>query len=401
MQLVCAQSNPFPSSPNINLQLGPFYARSTVGFGTSVTYTDNVDLKEHHPKSDTLVDFGPTIAMDVGLNQGAGPTVRLPGGEEFSVRLNLNVGTTYSVRSGLVQTYGAPISANATIPLYIHYLGWTVALSDNFNSTRRTLDTTFGFGTRDIPVYDNDATLSAYQSFGRITLTLAAVRSDQIVQDHQFGDQQYTRYSFSMTPSYAINETLSAFWANSYNITKVNTSNGQNSQSWSSSVGVNGLITRQISGSVSVGYTHNTTEGTNGAPASVNDGINNAINLNYANPLRPETSYSLSFFHNLDVPTGLVGSSVTEAYGANFVISHQLSPLLTLAPRVSWIHQNSLQSVAPAETVDIITVGLGFTRQFSSHLSASLQYNYQTRNSNINGQSYEENRVSISANYTF
>ncbi len=391
--------------PNINLRWGQAYATYGLGAQARLTYTDNVDLEEDNPKSDFLLDIGPTLSGEMGWGGGVGPELRLPGGEEFRIRLNLKYSLRYSFRDGVVQAYGAPISAEALIPIYIRYLGWTVALSDTFDHTRRTLDTTFGFGQQDISVYNNTATLSAYRSFGRTTLTTGASRRDQIVIDAAFADQEFTYYSFFFTPSYALNEAMSVFWSNSYNITDIGAATSRDSKGWSSSVGISGLITRNISGSVSIGYSRNTLEAgvANGIPVGEEtfEGINSGINLNYANPLRPYTTHSVAFFHSLNVPTGLVGSSITEAYGASYTISHLLNRWVTLSPRVSWTRQSSLGTSTLSETVDIIHLGIGLDRRFTGHLSGGVSYTYQVRDSNIDDQSYDVNQVTGYLQYNF
>lgn len=92
-------------------------------------------------------------------------------------------------------------------------------------------------------------------------------------------------------------------------------------------------------------------------------------------------------------------SSITEATGVTYTLSHRLNRYLTLSPTVGWTHLQALFSTG--EVADLIQVGFSLQRTFSRHLSGSLTYQYQTRESNIPSNTYDVNDVTISANYTF
>jgi uncharacterized protein (PEP-CTERM system associated) len=53
------------------------------------------------------------------------------------------------------------------------------------------------------------------------------------------------------------------------------------------------------------------------------------------------------------------------------------------------------------EIADLVVVGFRLQRQFTKKLTGSFAYQYQTRSSNLSGQSYDVNDVSINFNYTF
>jgi uncharacterized protein (PEP-CTERM system associated) len=72
---------------------------------------------------------------------------------------------------------------------------------------------------------------------------------------------------------------------------------------------------------------------------------------------------------------------------------------MTLAPSVGWTHLKSLSG--STEIADVIIVGISLQRQFTKKLTGSLAYQYQTRNSNLSGQSYDVNEVTVNMNYTF
>jgi uncharacterized protein (PEP-CTERM system associated) len=128
------------------------------------------------------------------------------------------------------------------------------------------------------------------------------------------------------------------------------------------------------------------------------DGVSSTVSLNYAHPLRPNTTHTLSVFRSPGVAL-LRNTSLTEATGVNYLISHRLNRYVTISPNVGWVHLKSLSGTT--EVADILQVGFGLGRQFTKHLSTSLTYRYQLRSSNLPNSSYDVNDVSLSANYSF
>jgi len=53
------------------------------------------------------------------------------------------------------------------------------------------------------------------------------------------------------------------------------------------------------------------------------------------------------------------------------------------------------------EQVNIVNVGMALQRSFGRHISTTLRYQWQSRDSNLAGQSYDENRVTFDVLYIF
>jgi uncharacterized protein (PEP-CTERM system associated) len=49
---------------------------------------------------------------------------------------------------------------------------------------------------------------------------------------------------------------------------------------------------------------------------------------------------------------------------------------------------------------DVTVVGISLQRQFTKKLTGTMAYQYQTRNSNLSGQSYDVNEARVNLNYT-
>ena len=126
------------------------------------------------------------------------------------------------------------------------------------------------------------------------------------------------------------------------------------------------------------------------------------LNLSYAQALRPNTVHSLSVFHNPGITAVLKDSDVTETTGATYIITHRLNRYLTLSPSVGWVFLRDITGPSISrEEVHIVNVGVALQRGFGRHLTTTLRYQFQTRESNIAGNSYDENRVTFTVLYIF
>jgi hypothetical protein len=368
-----------------NVQYGPF--RMNFGLGVSAEYRDNANTSEHNPKSDVTLTAGP--------NMTGGFFLPFAGGEEFS--LTMSAAYTKSLFHVQQDSFGAPLTATLILPLYVAQ--WTVLISDAFNFRNDVLESTFAFNRANVKEYSNTASASATKQLGKFATTFAGQRYDTWFPDDP--NQEQINYQFSFTPSLTFREGYSVFLRNSYGLVYVNDPNLQDSTGYSIDAGVNGQITPSLSGTISVGWSHSDLSAAGTNHAQQFDGVDSNVTLSYTHPLRPNTMHSLSFYRSPGVTLLLQNSSLTEVTGLSYTISHRLNRYLTLSPNVNWSHLKSLAGSQTLEVADIIQVGFGLQRQFTKHLSGSLGYFHQIRQSNLPNASYDVNDVTISANYAF
>lgn len=368
-----------------NVQYGPF--RLNFGLGVSAEYRDNANTSEHDPKSDVTLTAGPNVTGGIFLP--------FAGGEEFT--LTMSASYTHSLFHVQPDSFGAPLTATLTLPMYI--ADWTVLLSDSFSFTNDPLEDTFAFNQSNVKQYSNTAAASATRQLGKTAFTFAAQRYDTWFPDEP--NQEQTDYQFSFTPSLTLREGYSVFVRNSYGLVYVNDPTLQDSTGYSVDAGVNGQITPSLFGTISLGWSHSDLSASGTNHAQHFDGVDSNVTLSYTHPLRPNTTHSLSFFRSPGVTLLLENSSITEVTGLSYTISHRLNRYLTLSPNVSWSHLRSLAGSQTLETADIIQVGFGLQRQFTKHFSTALSYFHQIRDSNLPNASYTVNDVTVSANYAF
>lgn len=366
-----------------NFKWGP--VQMTGGVEAGADFRDNANTSPNHPKGDVLLTLGPTLSGGVYLP--------FAGGEQ----LTLTMAATYtrSLTGVTPDSFGAPLTAALTLPMYV--AEWTVLVFDNFNFTNDPLENTFAVNRTRVEEYLNLVGGSATKQFGKFATTFAVQRTDYIYPSDS--TQEETDYQFSFTPSFMLAQGYSVFVRTSYGLTYLADPTLQDSTGYSIDAGVNGQITPSLNGTISLGWTHEqlTASGTNTAQNI--DGVDSNVTLSYTHPLRPNTTHSISFYRNPGVALLLKSSSITQATGVNYIISHRLNRYLTLSPQIGWTHLESLSG--SKEVADILQVGFGLQRTFTRHLTASFSYLYQTRSSNIPANGYDVNDVSISANYTF
>jgi hypothetical protein len=366
-----------------NVQWGPF--RVNAGFTVGADFRDNANTSENHPKSDVLLTMGPTV--------NGGIFLPFAGGEQFT--LSMAATYTHSVEHTQPDGFGAPLTATLSLPIYV--AEWNLLFTDNFNFSNDPLEKTFAFNVATITEYANIATASATRQLGKFAVTFAAQRYDTFFPSD--ADQEETDYTFSFTPSFTLREGYSVFMRTAYGLTYLQDPTLQDSEGYSIDVGVTGQITPSLNGTISGGWTHEELEAGGTNKASVVTGIDSTVTLSYTHPLRPNTTHSISFFRNPGVPLLLKSSSITQATGVDYSISHRLNRYVTLSPDVSYTYLKSLGG--SMEVADFISAGFTLQRGFTQRLTGTFAYRYLVRSSNLPDASYTVNDISINMNYRF
>jgi hypothetical protein len=190
------------------------------------------------------------------------------------------------------------------------------------------------------------------------------------------------------------------FLSATYGFNEYSDSERRESAGISLSIGLSGQIMQSLSGSISVGYAVTDIEAGRTNDAERVDGVTSSIGLSYAHPLRPNTTHGISFSRSPGITAILEDSDLTEVTGISYTISHLLSREITLTPSIGWFHAEDIGG-STGEIVDTIDIGFGLSKRFTRQLSGSMNYRFQSRSSNLKGQSYDTNRINISLTYTF
>ena len=356
-----------------------------LGFTAGADFRDNANLSENHPKADCLLTIGPTLSGGVYLP--------FSGGEEFT----LSVAATYTHSLTGVQSdsFGAPLNAALVLPVYI--ADWNVVMSDNFMYQNDALASTFAVDQSQLTEYANIATMSATRQLGKFSTTFAAQRTDDWYPTEP--NQNELDYQFSFTPAYYFREGYSIFIRTAYGISYLNDPTLRDSTGYSIALGVNGQITPSLNGTISLGWEETDLAATKTNGVDHINGVSALAAVSYTHPLRPNTTHTISVFHDPGISLELKDSSITEVTGVNYTIAQRLNRYMTLAPSVGWTHLESLSG--SSEIADLIVVGISLQRQITKKLSSTFAYRYQTRSSNLAGQSYDVNEVQVNFNYTF
>lgn len=383
-----------------------------LGVEAGFEYTDNLNNTEKDRKENLYLDVGPLLQGGITL------PLHVAGQEGES--LEITTGFTYTEKYSLSgnenqQTFSSPIVANFRLPARV--FDWRLNLDDTFTFRDEPLETTVAVGASSFNQYNNNLTLNATRSFGRGQLSLTAGRLDQFSPDVPETDE--TIYQFTVTPGFQVRQNYYVYWRNSYGVVELADQRLQDSEGYSTEVGVSGQITKYLNGNISIGYAHSYLKGSEIGPGSGIfggifdpiklkadnvDGISSSLAASYAHPLRPNTSYSVVFFHSPGVTAVLKQSSVTEISGAQLVISHLLARGLTINPVLSWTHAANTGRVAPgapSEVTDLMGLDLRLVKSLTPNTSASFEYRFQMRTSNVEGSDYHTTLIMVKGRYNF
>jgi len=390
-----------------NINFGPL--RGTLGVQAGLEYTDNLNNSQSNRVSNIDWLFGPTF------NGG----IRLPihfagtGGEELTINTGLSYSERYSLNGNRhTRSFSSPVTADIYIP--VAFGNWRLTIGDSFTFKNDVLEEAVALNQSTTERYQNTLNANLTRSFGKAALTLSGSRTDTISPTDPDLDQ--TVYQVSFTPSFLIREYYSIFWENSYAWNYLADPDLQDSEGWSSSIGVSGQITPSLNGVMSVGFAHSHIKSAVVGPGdgifggvfdpvvkkSDNvDGITSSAALSYSHPLNPNTSYSVSAFNSPGVTAVLKNSSITEVYGMGLIVTHRLTPKVTLSPAFRWTHMEAAGRDNSGQKTDLFSVQLSLQRVISQRILMGLSYIYVSRYSNQPGSTYDVNRLTLKMNYTF
>lgn len=397
----------WPVLPARAMSFGPFSGRLSVEAG--LEYTDNLNNTETNRIQNLYWLFGPVF------NGGLALPVRIvgTGGEQLRIDAAASYNRKYSLNGNKHEEgFSGPVNVSLTFPLRIFH--WTFLLWDNFSFRNDPLERFVAIADPSSEEYNNTAGASLSRSFGRAALDFSASRQDKFSPD--VPETEEVNYQLSVTPSVLIREQYSVFWRTTYGMYLPEDPKKQESRGLTTEIGVNGQLTPFLSGTLSIGYgvswldqrVLGPGDGIFGGifdrrqiPDDRVDGITSTVGLNYLHPLNPNTTYAISFFRSPGVTAALKDSNITEVYGVRLAIAHQLRRDVVLTPNFGWVHSEDVGKEGAGEVSDLFYFGLGFRRRLTARITFEVDYRFQARLSNQEGDSYETNRLSVKARYDF
>ena len=398
-----------PARAQQTIVLGPLHG--DLGVQAGFQYTDNISNTSSNKQSDLSLLVGPTF--------NGGLTLPVHFGSSMSDEMTLGAGVSYqeqfSVTSNYMkQTFNSPVNVNLMIPVRVYE--WKITISDTFSFDNTSLDSAVLAGQQQVEQYNNIVSINADRSYGKAGISLGAERIDKFSPTVPLQDE--TDYQLSVSPYFTLRENYKLFWTTTYGLVfpSPNDPTRQNVESITSEVGVSGQITPAFNGSISLGYglSHlyekrvGSGSGIFGGifdpivlPQQNFSGISSSIAGSYTHPLHPNTSYSISAYRSPGVTALISGSSVQAVTGVSLGLAHKLSSTLTLAPVFQWTYIESLGISSNHERENLFSMSIVLSRQLTSRLSASIQYQYVSRMSSIPGNTFDVTQITGQANYRF
>jgi hypothetical protein len=161
-------------------------------------------------------------------------------------------------------------------------------------------------------------------------------------------------------------------------------------------------VTHAIRASVRGGPTYYTFYGSGGRPGSTLDGYYFSLELEHQ--VNDFLSQRASLRH--DISLGLnSGSDYVESTTASYTVSCALTRWLNASMNFSFQRGNQPLPVAPnfevIENFEQYGVSPVLSWQMTDRFTASLNYSYWTRTSDLPGRNYTQNTVDLRLNYNF
>lgn len=152
---------------------------------------------------------------------------------------------------------------------------------------------------------------------------------------------------------------------------------------------------------------HEVDGGTNSTSPYVEFALNSRVNEQFS--LRAFTRYGIESSNNVQQsPTGLAEYQDTQVLRFGVSSEYVISPMLSLFGGVDYIpttyQSGSLVSTSAGAAdlnEDIFNVYLGLSVKFNDYLTGTATYNYTHSSSDIIGQDYDRNRISIGLSTEF
>ncbi len=387
---VLRQQNNVPELPPDTPHIGP--VPFTMGAYAGLQLDDNINLSQSHPESDTIISAG------LNLN------FVWPATAQSELNFNTQIGyATYLNHSGYNYLEIAPGSA---LTWAFSLKDTTVTFYDQTSAAQETLSAGAVSNSGRIPRFENTAGLRIAWQPGQWDLEGGYSRDLYYSPNAAYAyldrssDYYFTRaaWCFATASQLGVEASVST------------TSYDQASQSGNVSYSLGPYLqwqmTPYLSASLRGGPTIYVFDGTaGGAPGSTLTSY--YVGLDVSDQLTDFLSQQLSLQRSVNVGYGM-GYNYTEQYSANYYLHWAATDWLGI--NLSLTYENGQQPLEEAfgpfifftnEKYSRYGFSPGLSYQLTKNINLTLNYSWWKRLSNLGGNNYEDNSVSLQFQYAF
>lgn len=375
-----------PQPQRYNLKWGNLTGRLT---GSVVTeFNDNINLSENNPVAD--ISFGPELGIGF----------LYPISDKNVLQVDFGLGYRWYLNSPDVSTFTLSPRTSSRIDYYIYHDEGRVNFHDTFSLQIDPVD--FGALTA-----SGGVNLANYRRFVNTAGVMADWRPARkwnfyVGYDYtidrtltsQFGNLDRDDHTFSSGVNYVATPrlTLGAFNSLSYSIYRQNVQNN----GWNMTIGprMSYKMTRFVDLEASMGYT-TSSFGNNGSVTDQSNFSSYTFQVGIRHTINKRTSHAVRAGRNMGLG---YGSNFTDTYNVQYSINWRATEGISLYGTAAY--ENFTVSNA-GETADRLLFNLGTAYRLSRNWNLGVSYTFSTKQSNLFGNNYTQNRITLDLTRSF
>lgn len=383
---ITAQSSNITAPAPDSIHVGPVILN--LGTYVGVDYEDNLNVSQNNPRADTSIHAG----LDLGF--------LWPATDNSQVKFGSQIG--YATYLAHVRSDSIEIAPNSALTWNISFENGSVAFYDQFDYSQEVITVPSVSGLNSLPRLNNIIGVRAQWLPGKWLFEAGVSHSDLQSTDVAFDYLDSGSEYFYARGAWNFAEKTQAGLEISAGQTAYRLPIQQNNQSYSAGPYINWNVTEFITASVRGGPTIYTFD-SNGAGQPAKTLSAYYFDLDLSHHLTEFISHDLSAKREVNLGLNR-GNNYSEQlsvdYSVYWAVTHNADLNLTLA------YEHGTQPLtigffSQTENFDRVGVTFGGTYRLTENLSGNLNFSHWNRTSNIHGNNYIDNSVSLQMTYRF
>ncbi|MDX1953243.1 MAG: outer membrane beta-barrel protein [Verrucomicrobiota bacterium] len=371
------------SQGDYNLKAGPieFSTGATLG----VEYNDNINTSPTDPESDVIITPFATLSAVWPIT-------------EYN-RLSLDTGVGYSLYLENSENNRLQVSPRTSSDISFDFLVsiFRFNVHDRFSYSQDPIRNGSVANTAEFGQFQNTAGLLTSWELKDWQFSVGYDHTLYVYND-SFSNSDRTLHSIFARAGYTFSPALVVGLSSSVGFTKYDEGYRNDSRNYTVGPFIEWMISRYTSLSVSAGFSKYEIVAA-GAIGDTEAPVSFYADVEFENSFNEYISQSLALSRRTTESVG-IGSSFLESYIARHNITWDVIKDVRLSTNL--FYEDSKDVGGPrAEKFQRIGAGISAGYQLTQHLSTGLGYDYITKDSNIPTQEYDQNRVTLTANYAF
>lgn len=355
-----------------------------VGTYLGVTFDDNINTSQDHPRSDTSIHAGVTLGF---LWQAT---------ENSKIQLSSQFG--YATYLGHTRSDSLEIAPNSTLTWDLSFDQGTLSFYDQFDYSDEVVTVPSVAGLNSLPRLDNTIGARAQWFPGKWQLEAGLSHDDFRSTSRAFEYLDRGSEYLFLKGAWRFAESTQAGIELSVSETDYRLPLQSDNTSYSLGPYLNWNITQFLTANISGGPTIYRFDGTFGEPPSTL--VSYYFDFELTHQLTQFLSYQLSA--RRDVQLGYnKGNNYTELLSFSDAMTWAATQYSNLGLTLTYEHGTQPLLFIEKENFDRIGVTMSVSYRLTDKLGSGVNFSHWERTSNISGSSYSDNSISFQLNYSF